>query len=288
MTDDNAAGNNAAVLDFTGKTVVVTGASSGIGLAAAMGFARRGARVALVGRDEARLALAVTAVRELAGPQAQPAGYRADFGVLDDVRGLAETLAGAYPRIDVLANNAGAVIPRRMTTVDGHELTVQANHLAPFLLTNLLREHLTGGRIVNTASEAYRSGRLDPGDLEGKRLPYRSLRVYGSSKQGNVLFAAEAARRWPETLSFAYHPGVVRTSFGRHSGLYRLFYRLTPMLASPDQGADTMLFLAGAPADELVNGAYYVRRHPRRVVRPTNDAGFAAKIWEVSAEAVGL
>lgn len=283
MTDDNA-----AVLDFTGKTVVVTGASSGIGLAASVGFARRGARVALVGRDEARLALAVTAVRELAGPQAQPAGYRADFAVLDDVRELAEALAGAYPRIDVLVNNAGAVVHRRMTTVDGHELTVQANHLAPFLLTNLLHERLAGGRIVNTASEAYRSGRLDPTDLEGKRLPYRPLRVYGSSKQGNVLFAAEAARRWPKILSFAYHPGVVRTSFGRESGLYRVFYRFAPMLTTPDQGADTMLFLAGAPTDELVNGAYYARRQQRRVARPTNDPAFAAKLWEVSAQAVGL
>ncbi len=267
---------------------MVTGANSGVGLAGAIGFARLGARVALIGRDEARLAEAVSTVRELAGPDAEPAGYRCDFGVLADVRTLAEKLAQAYPKIDVLANNAGAVVQRRLTTVDGHELTIQANHLAPFLLTNLLRENLRGGRVVNTASDAHNSGRLDPDDLDSRRTPYRALRVYGSSKQANILFAAEAARRWPDILSFSYHPGVVRSRFGRESAVYRFFYRFAPFLTTPEAGADTMIWLAGAPAGSLVDGGYYVRRQRKQPSAATSDQALAARLWEVSRVAVGL
>jgi NAD(P)-dependent dehydrogenase (short-subunit alcohol dehydrogenase family) len=274
--------------DFTGRTVVVTGASSGVGLAAAVGFARLGARVALVGRDETRLAEAVAATREAARPDAEPTGYRSDFGVLAEVRELASALAGAYPKIDVLANNAGAVVQRRLTTVDGHELTIQGNHLAPFLLTHLLRERLAGGRVVNTASDAHRSGRLDPDDLDSTRQPYRALRVYGSSKQANILFAAEAARRWPEILSFSYHPGVVRSRFGRESAMYRFFYKYAPMLTTPEGGADTMLWLAGAAPGELTDGGYYIKRKLRQPIPSTADPAVAARLWEVSAAAVGL
>jgi NAD(P)-dependent dehydrogenase (short-subunit alcohol dehydrogenase family) len=282
------ADENESVGDFTGRTVVVTGASSGVGLAAALGFARLGARVALVGRDRARLAEAVAAVREIARPDVGPDGYPADFAVLAEVRELAEALAVAYPKIDVLANNAGAVIQRRLTTVDGHELTIQGNHLAPFLLTHLLRERLAGGRVVNTASDAHRSGRLDPDDLESKRQQYRALRVYGASKQANILFAAEAARRWPEILSFSYHPGVVRSRFGRESAMYRFFYRYAPMLTTPEGGADTMLWLAATPPGDLVNGGYYAKRRPRQPAPPTGDPAFAARLWEATAAAVGL
>jgi NAD(P)-dependent dehydrogenase (short-subunit alcohol dehydrogenase family) len=281
-------GENAAVGDLTGRNVIVTGASSGVGLAAALGFARRGARVALVGRDRARLAGAVAAVRAVGAPDAEPTGYRSDFAVLAEVRNLAEALADAYPHIDVLANNAGAVSPRRVTTVDGHELTIQANHLAPFLLTNLLRKHLSGGRVINTASDAHTSGRLDPDDLDGTGASYRAMRVYGSSKQANILFAAEAARRWPEILSVSYHPGVVRSNFGRDSRVLRTFYRLAPFLISPEAGADTMLYLAGAPAEALDPGGYYVHREPRRPAARAADPARAARLWEASVQAVGL
>src|SRR2546423_15645987 len=149
-------------------TVVVTGASSGIGTAAAEGFARRGARVALVGRDPDRLAAATERVRAAASSAEPPRGFPADFEVFADVRRLAEELAEAYPTIDVLCNNAGAVIPARQSTVDGHERTIQANHLAPFLLTNLLRDKLAGGaRGVHTSSDAHTGGALDPAHLDG-------------------------------------------------------------------------------------------------------------------------
>jgi NAD(P)-dependent dehydrogenase (short-subunit alcohol dehydrogenase family) len=282
------ASENESVGDFTGSTIVVTGASSGVGRAAAIGFARRGARVALVGRDQARLDEAVAGVRAAAPADVAPAGYVCDFASLEQVRGLAADLADAYPRIDVLANNAGAVIPSRVTTVDGHELTIQANHLAPFLLTTLLRERLAGGRVVNTSSAAHSAGRLDPDDLDSTRQPYRALRVYGASKQANILFAAEAVRRWPEILSFSYHPGVVRSRFGRDSWIYAFFYRYAPFLVTPEQGADTLLFLAGAPATELTGGGYYRQCRLKRPSPPNGSPEFASRLWEATTKALGF
>jgi NAD(P)-dependent dehydrogenase (short-subunit alcohol dehydrogenase family) len=269
-------------------TAVITGASSGIGAAAAVGLARRGVRLALVGRDQRRLEETISNVRAAAGAQAQVTAYRADFAELSQVRDLAGQLAAAYPRIDLLANNAGLLVPGRVTTVDGFELTVQANHLAPFLLTHLLRDRLAGGRVVTTASDAHRGGRLDPADLDSRSGPYKAFTVYGSSKQANIAFAAEAARRWPDILSFAYHPGVVRTRFGRDSAALAVFYRLAFFLRSPEKGADTLLWLAQAPAGELENGGYYVDRVLKQATPATTDPALAAKVWDASAAAVGL
>ena len=268
-------------------TVVVTGASSGIGTAAAEGFARRGARVALVGRDPDRLAAATERVRAAASSAEPPRGFPADFEVFADVRRLAEELAEAYPTIDVLCNNAGAVIPARQSTVDGHERTIQANHLAPFLLTNLLRKRLAGGRVVNTSSDAHQSGALDPAHLDSPGA-YKPFTVYGSSKQANILFAAEAARRWPEIVSTSYHPGVVRTRFGRESSMISLFYKITPFLLTPAKGADTMLWLAGAPPEAVTNGGYYVKRQLKQPAGIAADPAAAAALWKASVEATGL
>jgi NAD(P)-dependent dehydrogenase (short-subunit alcohol dehydrogenase family) len=281
------ADENDCVGDFTGRVVVVTGANSGIGLAAVQRFARCGARVVLVGRDRGRLDSALAAVRALAGPDAPPEAFQADFCVLDDVRELAGSLAAAFGSIAVLCNNAGGVQHGRQFTVDGHETTIQANHLAPFLLTNLLRGQLDGGRVVNTASTAHRYGRLDPDDLDCSGR-YRPMAAYGMSKQANILFAAEAARRWPQIASFSYHPGVVRSRFGRGNALFSAFYRVMPGLTTPEQGADTMVWLAGAPLSELGNGGYYVNRSPRRPIAHATDAGVAARLWLASEEQVGL
>ena len=269
------------------RVVVVTGASSGIGLAAAGEFARRGDEVVLVGRHEARLAEALAEVREAAaGPQ--PSTYRCDFAVLAEVRRLGEQLADAYPRIDVLANNAGGLGPAgNMTTVDGYEFTIQTNHLAPFLLTHLLRGRLAGGRIVNTASGAHQQGTLDPATLRPGRGS-RPMSLYGSAKQANILFAAEAARRWPDVLSTSYHPGLVRTRFGRHNPVINAFFKVAVFLRSPARGADTLLWLADTPAGELVNGGYYVDRRLRRPSSRAADPAVAAALWEASRTAVGL
>ncbi|MEU4367792.1 SDR family NAD(P)-dependent oxidoreductase [Micromonospora chersina] len=265
------------------RTVVVTGASSGIGLAAAVDLAGRGDRVVLVGRDPARLRAAGERVRECCGEQ--PELFRADFAVLDDVRGLAERLRAAYDRIDVLANNAGAIVLQPVTTVDGFELSMQANHLAPFLLSNLLRDRI--GRMVVTASGAHRSGALDPDDLNAALRRYRPMRAYGTSKQANILFTAEAARRWPEVPAYSFHPGVVRTRFGNDSRLVALGMRLLPF-RSPERGAETLVWLANQDPARLVDGGYYADRRLRRPLPKAADPALAARLWTASAKAVGI
>ncbi|NJP35615.1 SDR family NAD(P)-dependent oxidoreductase [Micromonospora thermarum] len=270
--------------DLTGRRlVVVTGASSGIGLAAAVDLAARGDQVVLVGRDPARLQAAAAQVRDAAGER--PELFRADFAVLDDVRGLAERLRAAYDRIDVLANNAGAIVLQPITTVDGFELSIQANHLAPFLLSNLLRDRI--GRIVVTASGAHRSGSLDPDDLNRPLRRYRPMNAYGTSKQANILFTAEAARRWPDIPAYCFHPGVVRTRFGNDSRLVALGMRLLP-IRSPEKGAETLVWLANQDPDRLRSGAYYMDRRLRRPLPKAADPRLAARLWTASAKAVGV
>jgi NAD(P)-dependent dehydrogenase (short-subunit alcohol dehydrogenase family) len=266
---------------------VITGASSGIGLAAATELARRGWAVALVGRDPGRLDSALSVVR-LAATGPEPVAHRSNFASLSEVRRLAADLAGAYEKIDLLANNAGGAFAKRKSTSDGHELTMQVNHLSPFLLANLLRDRLAGGRLVATASAAHRGGRLDPADLASANRRYRTLAVYGSAKQANILFAAEAARRWPDVLTASYHPGVVRTRFGGDNPVVAAFFRYYPGLRTPEQGAATMVWLATADPAELTSGAYYV---DNRIVVPSprlvND-DLAERLWKASAHAVAL
>jgi NAD(P)-dependent dehydrogenase (short-subunit alcohol dehydrogenase family) len=268
-----------------GKTVIVTGATSGIGLAAAREFGRLGATVVAVGRDPARLAQASLTVAETGG---EVVTIQADFGSLEQVRGLAAQLDAAYPRIDVLANNAGALVGKHTTTIDGLELTMAANHLAPFLLTNLLRPRLSGGRVITTASDAHRNGALDPADLDSAKQRYVPLRIYGSSKQANILFAAESARRWSDIISTSYHPGVVRTRFGSNTPLVHAFYRWAPLLRTPEQGADTLVWLAQTDPGSIVNGGYYERRRLTPPSRRTADPDLASQLWQASLAAVGL
>ncbi|MEU7994145.1 SDR family NAD(P)-dependent oxidoreductase [Micromonospora sp. NPDC049060] len=270
--------------DLTGRRiVVVTGASSGIGLAAAVDLARRGDQVVLVGRDPARLQAAAEQVREASGER--PELFRADFAVLDDVRRLAGKLREAYDRIDVLANNAGAIALQPLTTVDGFELSIQANHLAPFLLSNLLRDRI--GRMVVTASGAHRSGVLDPADLNAALRRYRPMQAYGTSKQANILFTAEAARRWPEIPAYSFHPGVVRSRFGNDNRLVALGMRILP-LRSPEKGAETLVWLANQDPERLITGGYYIDRRLRRPLPRASDPQLAARLWTASAEAVGV
>jgi NAD(P)-dependent dehydrogenase (short-subunit alcohol dehydrogenase family) len=278
---------NATVNEFTGRTIVVTGANSGIGLAAATGFARGGGRVALVGRDRPRLEEALSAVRAEAGEPSLVTAFQSDFTSLDNVRALASELREAYPHIDVLANNAGGAFAGSDPTVDGFERTIQVNHLAPFLLTHLLLDRLQGSRVIATASDAHAGGQLDPLRLNPAKGT-RMMTTYGTSKQANILFAAEAARRWPAIESYSFHPGVVKTRFGRDSGFMSVFFKINPLLLTPEQGADTLLWLASAPSAELTNGGYYAKRKLRDPSAPTRSPETAATLWETSTTAVGL
>ncbi|RZU52927.1 NAD(P)-dependent dehydrogenase (short-subunit alcohol dehydrogenase family) [Krasilnikovia cinnamomea] len=266
------------------RTVVVTGASSGVGLAAARQFAQRGDQVVMVGRDPRRLADAVAQVREAGGGR-EPDALRADFAVLDDVRRLAEHVLGTYPKVDVLANNAGGIPATYRRTVDGFESTIQGNHLAAFLLTNLLRERLRGGRVVNTASDAHARGDLDPDDFISAPERFRMWQAYGTSKAANIAFAAEAARRWPDIVSVSFHPGVVRSNFG-DGPMFRLFYRYAPFLTTPEKAGALLVWLA--TADGLTDGGYYVGHKPARPKGRAADPAVAARLWETSAKAVGM
>jgi NAD(P)-dependent dehydrogenase (short-subunit alcohol dehydrogenase family) len=266
------------------RTIVITGASSGIGLAAAEQLAARGDRVVLVGRDERRLAVAVDRV-QTAGRGTEPGHFLADFERLADVRALADHLLSRYPTIDVLANNAGMVAMSHRRTVDGHEATMQANHLAPFLLSNLLRERLRRGRIVNTSVRPGRSVRLDPESLNDERQRYNGIAAYQNSKAANVLFAMEAARRWPDILSLSLHPGLVRTDIGRDTAL-RYVFRYAPLLISPQKSARRLVRLATASAAELTNGALYGPGKPIPLNPCLFNTDNAARLWTTSEEAV--
>lgn len=272
---------------LAGQVMVITGASDGIGAAAAGELARRGATLAVVGRSPEKTAL--VAQRTGARP------FVCDFARLAEVRRLAEQLAQAYPRIDLLANNAGLLSNRRVLTEDGHELTFQVNHLAPFLLTNLLAQPLgQGGRVLATASRAQYLAHLDLDDLESAHR-YRPFRVYGATKLENVLFTKELARRWAErgVATAAFHPGTVRTAFGRRGGLGVTLAYSFPLrhllLVSPERGASTLVWLAStAPGRDWRSGDYFARRRPAGVPPQAMDPQLAARLWDRSAELAGL
>jgi len=267
--------------------VVLTGATRGIGRAAAIELARRGADVALVGRDPER----VTSVAEeatAAGGGGQVHGHVADLALMSNVRVLAEEIRRRYEHIDVLANNAGALFASRKETPEGFEQTFALNHLAPFLLTNLLRDRLAGGRVVTTASGAHQSARLDLDDLHSEKS--YSARVYGTSKLCNILFTRELARRAPELRANCFHPGVVRTGFAKNeNGIWKIVATLgAPFLRSPERGARSLVWLALSENAAALTGAYI---EDEKVVAPSvqaRDDTLARGLWERSAQLVGL
>src|SRR3954453_4991132 len=243
--------------------VVLTGATRGIGAAAAVALARRGAALALVGRDPARLAETARAARA-AG--AQVSEHAADLERMDEVRRLAGDLLERHERIDVLANNAGAMFTERPVTADGFERTFALNHLAPFLLTNLLLERLeaSDARVVTTASGAHTAGALDFEDLQAERS-FKPMGTYGTKELCNILFTRELARRSPVTAN-CFHPGVVRTGFGKNDGLlYRVGLTvIRPFLRPPGRGGRPLVWLALSEEAGRLDGAYVVDEKPQR------------------------
>jgi NAD(P)-dependent dehydrogenase (short-subunit alcohol dehydrogenase family) len=273
------------------RIVVVTGASDGIGAAAARMLARQGDNVVVVGRSPAR----TRAVAADVGAQYQVA----DFTQLDQVHSLAAELRDRYPRIDVLINNAGLVAgTRRAMTADGHELTFQVNHLAPFLLTMLVKQQLVSarGRVITTSSRAgaVRIARVVVDDLD-MADGYGAGRAYRASKLANVLFTRELARRWgPLGVSAAaVHPGMVRSSFGRSGpAAVRLVAFYTPfrlVMRSPERGADTLVWLsASVPGQDWQSGGYFADRKPAAANPAADDPQLARELWERSALLCGL
>ncbi|MCG7210098.1 SDR family NAD(P)-dependent oxidoreductase [Streptomyces arenae] len=278
------------VQHLRGKTVVITGASSGIGAEAARRFSELGATVAVVGRSAQK----TEAVADRIGGRP----HLADYSSLDNVRRLAAELLSVYERIDILANNAGGMFTTRTVSPDGREMTFQVNHLAPFLLTNLLLPRLTatpgGARVINTASMYYRKGRLNLADLDGFRRRYRSRQAYAASKLATVLFTGEFARRVQGTgvTASCFHPGAVATDVGRDSPVLRFAMNSSlgrAVLSTPEQGAEPLLHLATVDDPQAVNGAYFDRlKHGDIAPGQARDLELARQLWDHSAQLTGL
>ena len=277
---------------MTGTSVVVTGATSGIGLATALGLSALGARVAMTGRDPERVQTAARSIREAGGDVEV---FVADMSSQSQVRRLAGEVLERLPRIDVLVNNVGGYWNNRHVTDDGLERTFALNHLAPFLLTSLLLDRMVqggNGRVVTVASNAQALGRVAFDDLQGAE-DYSGARAYNQSKLANVLFTYELARRLQGTsvTANALHPGVVNTSFGREdpAGIQRVLVPfLRPLMKSPEKGAATSIHLSSAPALGQVSGQFFSGSTPRRSSPRSYDTAVAARLWQVSVELTGL
>ena len=268
--------------------VVLTGATRGIGRAAAIELASRGAEVAVVGRERERVD-AVAREARATGGGAPVHTHVADLALMASVRALGEELRERHGRVDVLANNAGALFASRKVTPEGFERTFALNHLSPFLLTNLLRDRLGGGRVVTTASDAHTGGRLDLDDLQSEKS-YSAMRVYGTSKLCNILFTRELARRAPELHANCFHPGVVRTGFGKNdNGIWRLLTTLGgPFFRSPERGARSLVWLATSEGGGRLTGEYVHDEQVEQSSQAARDPGLATALWERSAALVGL
>ncbi|AGC42222.1 retinol dehydrogenase [Myxococcus stipitatus DSM 14675] len=276
-----------------GKVCLITGATGGIGLETAKALGRMGATLVLVGRDEARTQAAVDAVKQaVAGAQVDT--LRADLSSMQSVRALAADFRSRYSRLDVLLNNAGLIIDRRKTTVDGFEATLATNHLAPFLLTSLLMDTLRASgpaRVVNVSSDAHRVGKVDFDDLQSERS-YDGFRVYATSKLANILFTRALARRLTDSAvtTNAVHPGVVRTGFGHNTeGFFRWVVKLgAPFMLSAEGGAKTSIYLSSSPEVEGVSGKYFIRRRQRKPSAAARDDASAERLWLESARLTGV
>jgi len=275
-----------------GKTCVITGATSGIGLAAAEALAARGASLALVGRDRSRAEAALARVRA-AAPGVRAMVHYADLTRLAEVRRLGAELLATHPRIDVLVNNAGALFQQREATEDGLERTFALNHVAYFLLTQLLRERLAASapaRVVSVASRAHEGAVLDLEDLNLER-GYSGWTAYRRSKLANILFTRELARGLAGTgvTANCLHPGFVASRLGDNNrGPFGWGMRLAKRLAaiSEQRGAETIVFLASDPSVAGTTGGYFANSRPATPSAAAQDDRTAARLWEISAKLV--
>jgi NAD(P)-dependent dehydrogenase (short-subunit alcohol dehydrogenase family) len=274
---------------MTDKVIVITGASDGVGEAAARLLKAQGGHVVIVGRSPQKTKKVAC---ELGAPY-----YLADFAKLADVRELAAQLKRDFPRIDVLANNAGGVMgAKRMLTVDGHELTMQVNYLAAFLLTSLLLDRLIASKatVIATSSIAHQgAGKLDLDDIDFEH-GYTSRKAYAKAKLMDILFTKELNRRYDAQgiAAAAFHPGVVRTSFSSEFGdgwsfVYTSFLR--HFLISPAKGADTLVWLATSePRKDWKPGEYYIKRKIKKSSHQSQDPMLAHDLWEKSAKMLSI
>lgn len=273
-----------------GKTVVITGATGGIGLETARGLAKLGARVAIVARSRPRGEAAIAEIKQTV-PDAQLELALADLSSLAEVRQVGAELRAKHPTIDVLINNAGMIHARRELTVDGFEKTFALNHLAPFLLTYELRDALTS-RVVTLSSGGHHMQYFTWDDLATRNRWVGQTLVYGASKLCNIWFAKEAARRLARkgVTSNAVHPGVVATGFGQTgSRLLQLGSKLArPFMLTMEQGARTSVYVASSPEVAGVTGEYFYKSQVKTPSARARNAGDARTLWELSERLCGV
>ena len=279
---------------MAGKVVLVTGGTGGIGKATAIGLAALGARVGITGRDIARAEQAAADIRTASGNPAVDS-FAADMSSQAEVRRLASAVMNSYPRLDVLVNNVGGFWAHRHSTADGLEHTFALNHLASFLLTNLLLDRLKASapaRVVTVSSHVQAEGRIDFDDPQGARK-YSGQSAYSQSKLANVMFTNELARRLEGTrvTATSLHPGFVRTHFGDEdqAGFFAVISGIVrPFLRTPAQGAQTSIYLASSPDVEGVTGQFFANSKPTTANKVAYDTAIAARLWQVSADLVGM
>ena len=278
---------------MTGKTVLITGGTGGIGRATAVVLASMGARVGITGRDRGRAQRAAAEIASESGARGLDV-FVADMSSQVEVRRLAAEVLAAYSRIDVLLNNVGGFWSHRHVTADGLEHTFALNHLAPFLLTNLLLDRLIASapaRIITVSSGAQSMGKIDFDDLMGERK-YSGQSAYNQSKLANVMFTYELARKLAGTgvTATALHPGMTNTAFSAEDPS-RVFAPLVavmrPFMRKPEKGAETPIYLASSPDAEGVTGLYFANRQAKKSNESSYDAAVTARLWRVSADLVG-
>ena len=281
-----------ATRSMTGKTVLITGGTGGIGRAAAVGLASMGARVGITGRDRTRADAAAAAIARESGTREVDI-FVADMSSQAEVRRLADEVLAAYPRLDVLLNNVGGFWAHRHVTADGLEHTFALNHLAPFLLTNLLLERLKASapaRVVTVSSGAQSMGKIDFDDLMGEEK-YSGSGAYNQSKLANVMFTYELARRLEGTgvTATALHPGLTSTAFSAEDPSMGLLVKvLRPFMKSPARGAETPIYLASSAEAEGLTGQFFANRKLKKSHDSSYEAATTARLWQVSADLVGL
>jgi NAD(P)-dependent dehydrogenase (short-subunit alcohol dehydrogenase family) len=275
-------------LALRGRQVLITGATNGIGLAAAEVLAARGANVAIVGRAQSRTKVAEALVRARTAPGGTVSTHLADLSSQAAVRKLAADILARYDKLDVLINNAGAMYTTRQVSADGIELTWALNHLAPFLLTKLLLDRLKASapsRIITTASDAHLGATVPFDDLNAERS-YRGFGRYKETKLANILFTSELARRLEgsNVTAHSFHPGLVTSGFNRNNGLLMdmAMLLLRPISRNVQKGAETLVWLATSPDVASTNGRYFVDMQSRLPSPQAQDVAAARRLWEIS------
>ncbi len=278
--------------DMTGRVCIITGGTSGIGKATALGLAKLNVTLVIVGKDKKRGESALEDIRLRSGNKDVNL-MLADFSSQQSIRQLAQDFKSNYKGLDVLVNNVGVFMLRRSLTVDGIEKTFAINHLAPFLLTNLLLDLLKSSapsRIVNVASASHYGAKIHFEDIQGERR-YNLFGAYGQSKLANVLFTYELASRLRSTgvTVNCLHPGFVRTSLGRDNGPLFPFFKIAGIFASkPEKGALTVVYLASSPEVSGVTGKYFTKRKEVRSSEESYNIETAKRLWQLSEELTGL